>query len=178
MFIALIWVVELVNSIAEHELNQWGILPRTSRGLIGVPLMPFLHGGVSHVVSNTIPFAVLGGLIAFRGYRTLLLTSLFIIVVGGLGVWLVGRTAFHVGASGLVFGYFGYLLARGWFDRSFISIVVAIAVLVFYGGMIFGVLPLQGFVSWEGHLFGMIAGVLAARFYVYRVSKAAEPSEE
>ena len=98
-----------------------------------------------------------------RGSKTLIGVSLFVVVLGGLLAWFVGRPAVHIGASGLVFGYFGYLLAQGWYERSFVSIVVAVAVLLLYGGMIFGVLPQGGFISWEGHLFGLIAGVLAAR---------------
>ena len=171
-FVAVIWVVELVNTFMGHQLNAWGILPRTQRGLIGIPLSPFLHGSFGHALSNTIPFLVLGGLVAMRGRQVLLGVSLFIIVVGGAAVWILGRTAIHVGASGLVFGYFGYLLARGWYDRRPISILVAIAVLILYGGLIFGVLPTQGFVSWEAHLFGLIAGVLAARHAKRKVRTA------
>ena len=85
------------------------------------------------------------------------------IMVGGVAVWGLGRTAIHVGASGLVFGYFGYLLAKGWYDRKPSSILIAIAVLLLYGGLIFGIIPTRGFISWEAHLFGLIAGLLAAR---------------
>ena len=98
-----------------------------------------------------------------RGGQKLVGLSLFIIVVGGAGVWLLGRPAIHVGASGLVFGYFGYLVANGWFDRRPISIFAAIAVIVVYGSLVFGVIPTTGFVSWEAHLFGLLAGVLSAR---------------
>ena len=90
--------------------------------------------------------------------------SIFIILVGGLGVWAFGRSVIHIGASGLAFGYFGYLVARGWYERRLGSILIAIIVIVLYCGLIVGVLPAPGFVSWEAHLFGLIAGVLAARF--------------
>ena len=162
-FLAVIWAVELLNGFMGHELSVWGILPRTARGLIGVPLSPILHGSFNHVLSNTIPFLVLGGLVGLRGSQALIGVSLFVIAAGGVAVWLLGRTAIHVGASGLVFGYFGYLVASGWYDRRPSSILAAIAVIVVYGGLIFGVLPARGFVSWEAHLFGLIAGVLAAR---------------
>ena len=162
-FLAVVWAVELLNGLMGHRLSEWGILPRTTRGLIGIPLSPILHGSFNHVLSNTIPFVLLGGLVGLRGSQALIGVSLFIIVVGGLAVWLFGRTAVHVGASGLVFGYFGYLVASGWYDRRPSSILAAVAVVVLYGGLIFGVLPTRGFVSWEGHLFGLIAGVLAAR---------------
>jgi membrane associated rhomboid family serine protease len=163
-FVITIWLIELVNSQMDYRLNVFGIVPRTSYGLIGIPLSPFLHFGLNHLVSNTIIFLGLSGLIAFRGSRTLLSVSVFIILVGGLGVWAFGRPATHIGASGLVFGYFGYLVARGWYERRPGSILIAIIVIVLYGGLIVGVLPAPGFVSWEAHLFGLIAGVLAARY--------------
>ena len=162
-FLAVIWAVEILNGLLGHRLNTWGIQPRSELGLIGIPLSPFLHGGYNHVLSNTIPFLVLGGLVALRGIQKLVGVSLFIIVAGGGAVWLLGRTAIHVGASGLVFGYFGYLVAAGWYDRKLGSILAAIAVIFLYGGLVFGVLPTQSFVSWEAHLFGLMAGVIAAR---------------
>lgn len=163
-FVVAIWLIELVNSQMGHRLNAFGIVPRTAYGLIGIPLSPFLHFGLNHLVSNTIVFLGLSGLIAFRGSRKLFSVSVFIILLGGLGVWALGRPAIHIGASGLVFGYFGYLVARGWYERRLGSILIAIIVIVLYGGLIVGVLPAPGFVSWEAHLFGLIAGVLAARY--------------
>ncbi len=163
--LAVMWVVEIINGFIGHRLSVWGILPRSTPGLIGIPLSPILHGSFNHVLSNTIPFLVLGGLVGLRGGQKLVGISLFIIVAGGAGVWLLGRPAIHVGASGLVFGYFGYLLAGGWYDRRPLSIIVAVAVFFLYGGLLFGVLPTVGFVSWEGHLFGLIAGVSAARMF-------------
>ena len=162
-FLSMIWAIEILNGFMGHRLSTWGILPRTEIGLRGIPLSPFLHGSFNHVLSNTIPFLILGGLVAFRGSQKLIGVSLFIIGVGGTGVWLLGRPAFHVGASGLVFGYFGYLVAAGWYDRKLGSILAAFAVIVLYGGLVVVVLPTVGFVSWEAHLFGLIAGVLAAR---------------
>jgi len=162
-FVLVIGVVEIVNASMGHQLNAWGIFPRSVHGLAGIPLAPFLHGSFGHVISNSIPFLVLGGLIAFRGRQVLLRVSFIVIGVGGSGVWLLGRSAVHIGASGLVFGYFGYLVARGWYERRLGSILLAIAVIILYGGLILGVLPARGLVSWEAHLFGLIAGVLAAR---------------
>ncbi len=162
-FLSVIWAVETLNGFMGHRLSTWGILPRTEIGLRGIPLSPFLHDSFNHVLSNTVPFLILGGLVALRGSQKLIGVSLFIIVVGGAGVWLIGRPAIHVGASGLVFGYFGYLVANGWFDRRPISIFAAIAVIVVYGSLVFGVIPTTGFVSWEAHLFGLLAGVLSAR---------------
>ncbi len=161
---AVMWAVEVLNGFMGHRLNDYGILPRTTAGLIGIPLAPFLHAGIGHVLSNTIPLLVLGSLTAFQAKKAFGVTTLWIVCVGGAGVWVIGRSDLHVGASGLVFGYFGFLVARGWYDRRFFPILMAVAVAVVYGGLLFGVLPTRGFVSWEGHLCGLVAGVLAARF--------------
>ena len=179
-FVAAIWVVYLVNSLLfDGSLNRYGLspmalpyrwlsefepsLPYLAGSLRGILLSPLLHGSFSHLMSNTFPLLLLGGFVAIRGAKTLIGVSLLVIVLGGLLVWIVGRPAIHIGASGLVFGYFGFLVAQGWYERSIVSIVVAVGVLLLYGGIIFGVLPQSGFISWEGHLFGLVAGVLAAR---------------
>ena len=163
-FVAAIWVLAAVNVVAGDRLDDYGIVPRTADGLWGIALAPFLHAGFGHALSNTVPLLMLGGLVAARGWRVLLGVTLFVVLLGGAGVWLVARGGSHVGASGLVFGYFGYLVARGWYDRRVVSILIAVAVMVVYGGLLFGVLPTGGRVSWEGHLTGLLAGVLAARF--------------
>ena len=163
-FVAAIWVLAAVNAVAGDRLDDYGIVPRTSGGLWGIPLAPFLHAGFGHALSNTVPLLMLGGLVAARGWQVMLGVTLFVVLLGGAGVWLVARDGSHVGASGLVFGYFGYLVARGWYHRRVVSIIIAVAVMVLYGGLLLGVLPVSGRVSWEGHLTGLIAGVLAARF--------------
>ena len=162
-FITILWLVEIVNMALQHQLCNFGIMPRTAFGLIGIVLSPFLHYGINHLLANTLPLAILGGLIAFSNAGLFNKSTALIIIVGGLGVWLVGRTAYHVGASGLVFGYFGFLVARGWYEKSIPSIVISIFVIIFYGGMIWGVLPVVPYVSWESHLFGFLAGILAAK---------------
>lgn len=161
--VALLWAVEAVNLTTGHTLNTWGILPRTLTGLRGIPLSPFLHANLSHLLVNTLPFLVLGGLVCLQGRRQFLGVSLFIIVTGGAAVWLFGRMAYHIGASGLIFGYFGYLVARGWYERSIRSILIALVTLFLYGGLVWGVLPTNTYISWEGHLFGLLAGIVAAR---------------
>jgi membrane associated rhomboid family serine protease len=136
VFVAAIWIVEAMNFFLGHGLTAWGILPRQASGLTGIPLAPFLHGGLWHAASNTLPLLFL--------------------------VWLFARSALHVGASGLVFGYFGALLARAYFERSLLSIAIACATMVLYGGMLWGILPLRGYISFEGHLFGLVAGIVMA----------------
>ena len=164
VLIALMWVVGMVNALLDYRLSEYGVVPRTLEGLIGIPLMPFLHGSFDHLVVNTLPAVVLGGFVAIQGSRKFLTATVFITLVGGGALWVVGRTAVHVGASGLIFGYFGYLIARAWYTRSLASVLIAVVVAVVYGGILLGVLPFfQEGVSWEGHLTGLIAGGLAAR---------------
>jgi membrane associated rhomboid family serine protease len=162
-FVVLIWVIELINFSIGHRLSDWGILPRTLKGLKGIPLSPFLHASLIHVIMNTIPLAVLGGFVILHGRQIFFEISIIIILVSGTTLWLFGRSSYHVGASGLIFGYFGYLVLRAWYDRSLKSFIIAFATVFLYGGIIWGLLPTFSRISWEGHLFGLLAGILAAR---------------
>ncbi len=162
-FVVLIWVIELINFSIDHRLSDWGILPRTLKGLKGIPLSPFLHASLIHVMMNTIPLAVLGGFVMLHGRQIFFEISIIIIIVSGTALWLFGRTSYHVGASGLIFGYFGYLVLRAWYDRSLKSFIIAFVTVFLYGGIIWGLLPTFSRISWEGHLFGLLAGILAAR---------------
>ena len=166
--VALLWGVECVNALLDHHLNRWGLLPRSLPGLVGIPLSPFLHGSFAHLTLNTVPFVVLGGFVAFRGTRIFLAVSFCIILLSGAALWLLGRSAYHVGASSVLFGYFGYLVACGWYERSVTALLVALLTLGLYGGTVWGVLPTRSYVSWEGHLFGLLAGVLVARLVTLR----------
>ncbi len=163
VFVALFWIIELINSFLGHRLSSWGILPRTLTGLKGIPLSPFLHTSIIHVLFNTIPFAVLGGFVMVYGRQMFFEVSIIIIFASGIALWLFGRLSYHVGASGLIFGYFGYLVLRAWYERSLKSFVLAFLTVSLYGGIIWGLLPTFSRISWEGHLFGMLAGILAAR---------------
>ena len=162
--LALMWVVEAVDFILGGALNAFGIRPRTIEGLIGIMLAPFLHGDFAHLISNSIPFAVLGWLILARSRDEFWRVTSIVWVSSGVGAWLLGApNTVHIGASGVVFGYFGFLLTRAFFDRHWLSAVIAIIVIAAYGSLIFGVLPFQMGISWQGHLFGAIGGVFAAR---------------
>ena len=152
-FIGLIMVVEVLNGLIDHSLNAYGLVPRTTSGLAGIPLSPFLHGSFLHVQSNAVGLLALGCLAVIRSRERFPWVCLVIILLGGLGVWLVGRPATHVGASGLVFGLFGYLLVKGLLDRSILSVLVAVVVAGVFGWVILsGILPANAYVSWEGHL--------------------------
>ena len=164
-FAMTLWVIEVINASMGHRLNVLGVNPATSSPFPGIFFAPLLHGSFSHIALNTFPLLTLGWLVSLKGFSRFILISLFIIVTGGLGVWVFGRDAYHVGASGLIFGYFAYLLAQGVFDQSFTSVFIACSILAVYGGMIFGVLPLSGSVSWESHLFSLLSGVIASRIW-------------
>jgi len=164
-FVAIMWVLELVDIIFfKQALNAYGIFPREIIGLRGILFAPFLHVGLPHLISNTIPFLVLGWFVMLQETSDFFIVTAITMLVSGVGVWLFGATGFHVGASGVIFGYLGFLLTRGYFERNFPSILLSIIVGIFYGGAIWGVLPMRHGVSWEGHLFGFIGGVIAASF--------------
>lgn len=165
VLVALMWVLELIDAALAYPLDVLGIVPRSGDGLLGIAAAPFLHLGFGHLVANTGALLVLGALI--------LLTSPYFWVVtvsvalfGGLGVWLVGDPhTVVIGASGLVYGYAAYLVALGIFRRSIKNLLVAVLVVLLYGGFVFGVLPGQAGISWQGHLFGAVVGVVMARWH-------------
>lgn len=162
--LATMWVVEVVDFMLPFsELDRLGIRPRRVDGLIGIPLSPFLHVGFGHLVSNSVPFLMLGGWVMFGGRKVFLAVSAWVVLVGGSGVWLLGGAGtVHLGASGLIFGYLGFLLSRGVFERSIGWVMISVVILIFYGGMIYGVLPGDPRVSWLGHTCGFLAGIAGA----------------
>jgi membrane associated rhomboid family serine protease len=155
------------------SLDQWGVRPRSLEGLWGLAFAPFLHHGFSHLMANTLPLAVLGGLVLWRSVGDWVAVTVAAAVLGGLGVWLVApANSVHLGASILVFGYFGYLLLCGWYERSIAAVAVAVVVAALYGGLIWGVLPGEPGVSWQGHLVGFLAGAACARALAKRAPSA------
>lgn len=162
-FVALLWAIEAVDVAASHRLDGWGIRPRSDEGLLGILTAPLLHGGWDHLVANTVPALVLGFLTLATGLARGLAATAIIWLVGGLAVWLVaGSNSVHIGASGLIFGWISYLVVQGFVDRKSSEILIGVVVLIGYGSVLLGVLPGQPGVSWQGHLFGAVAGVLAA----------------
>jgi membrane associated rhomboid family serine protease len=159
---ALMWMSEVVDLVSGLRLDRYGILARDPDGLVGIAAAPFLHGGLGHVAANTVPFLVLGFLIALAGALRVVLVTVIVALVGGLGTWLLAPTSsLHLGASGLVFGYAGYLLSRGFFSRRLRDFALAALVAVVWGGALLGgLLPAAG-ISWQGHLFGGVGGVVA-----------------
>ena len=164
LLLAVIWGVAAVNLVTGHALVQFGIVPRSVAGLVGVPLAPFLHFGLVHAISNTLPLLILGGLLLFSDRARFWRVTVIAILGGGLLTWALARGApnVHVGASGLLFAYFGYLVTRGFVERSIVAMAVTLLVVLLYGGMIWGVLPGRPFISFESHLFGFITGIAIA----------------
>lgn len=176
---ALIWVVQLVNWILGGLLiPAGGIYSRSTGDLVNIFTAPFVHGDAAHIMANTVPLLVLGTLVAFSGLGRFLGASLIIVVVSGLGVWLVGPSdTATVGASGLIFGYFGYLVLRGIVERKSLDLALMIGVIILYGTLIFGVLPGQEGISWQAHLFGFIGGLGAAWVLPKREQRARSSSK-
>ena len=163
LFACALWIVHAVNWVSGNALTlAFGLMPRRVDGLDGIVFMPLLHGSFGHVASNTVPLLVMGTLLVVTATRALTRVNGVIVLGGGTATWLFGSSAIHVGASGLVFGWFGFLIARGVVDRSPITVVVALLIGFVYGALIWGVLPGRPGVSWEAHFFGVLAGIAAA----------------
>ncbi len=164
MLIAM-WVLEVIDVLLRGRLDGLGIVSRTPEGLLGVAFAPFLHGGFAHLIANTVPFIVLGLLVAWRTERSMWPVTITIGVIGGLGVWLLGPGGVvTIGASGLIFGFFAYLVTAGLLTRHWLDLLIAAVVVLVYGTFVWGVLPftVAPGVSWLGHLMGAIGGVVAA----------------
>ena len=175
--VAVMWAVELVDLLPNTDFDRWGIRPRRLTGLTGVVFAPFLHAGFGHLIGNTIPFLVLGCIIAASGIQRFVQVTVIVGLVSGLGTWLMSPShTVHIGASGLVFGYLTYLVTRGVFQRHLGQIVLGLIVLFFYGGILWGLFPRPG-ISWQGHVFGAIGGVLAAWIIHGRGAERPDPAQ-
>ena len=164
IMVVVMWGLEVVDIAAGHRLDRLGIEPRDADGLVGVVTAPFLHAGFGHLASNTVPFVALGLAIAFSGLVRLAKVTVIVMLVGGLGTWLLApENTVHIGASGVVFGYAAYLIVRGIFNRSLGELALAAVVVLFMGGALLGGLVPRSGVSWQGHLFGALGGLVAAR---------------
>jgi membrane associated rhomboid family serine protease len=155
--------VHVIDLFLGGLLKSFGIQPREMGTGYTIATAPWLHANFAHLGSNLSAFVVLGALCLINGIRYFMKASGFIILITGACVWLFGRDGSnHIGASGWIFGLWALAIASAWFDRSYRNILIAVAVLFFYGGMIFGVLPTQSYISFESHFFGALAGVAAA----------------
>lgn len=163
-FLALIWILEVVDALLMPGLDLWGIRPRTVSSIPSIALGPLLHGGFPHVIANSIGLALFGTLAALRGGRDLPSVVFYSAVTSGAGVWLFGApNTIHLGASGVVFGLFAFLLFIGFFEKRAVSVLLSIAVILLWGGLTMTLFEVRAGVSWSGHLFGFAGGILAAR---------------
>lgn len=160
-FAAVLWVVQIVNAIDDYRLDRFGLKPRELGGLWGVLTAPFLHSSYGHLLANTIPVVFVGWVLLLAGLSTWAMVTGFVVVGGGLLTWVVGPgDSVIVGASGMVFGWLGYLLARAYFSRKAKWIAVAVLVLIFFGTLLFGLIPsINSDVSWQAHVCGFVAGI-------------------
>lgn len=164
--LVLLFVIEVIDTVlpGNRPLDQWGVIPRSITGLPGIVLSPFLHGGFGHLAGNSLMFFVMGWLILLSGTRSFFQVSASVAVLSGIGVWLFGSpNSVHIGLSGVIFGYFGFLLGRGYYDRKLGSILIALFVGIFYFlDMIFQLFSVEKHISWAGHFFGLVGGVITA----------------
>jgi membrane associated rhomboid family serine protease len=166
ILVSVLWGVHLYQYYNGVSFAQYGNFPRDLSGLKGVVFMHFIHADFEHLISNSIPLLVLGGALTYF-YPTLYKrVFLWVMLAGGFWLWLGGRPSFHIGASGLVYGLSSFLFFSGFFRRDLRLIALSLLVVFLYGGMVWGVFPLVRQISWEGHLFGGLAGALLA--WVYR----------
>ena len=161
--VGLMWGIEVIDTLLGGALKQFGIMPRSIVGLRGILFAPVLHGNFPHLIANTIPFVTLGWFVMLRRTSDFFGVTAIVMLIGGLGTWLFApANTVHIGASGVIFGYLGFLISRGYFERRIGSVIVSLMIGICYGGLIWGVLPGQIGISWQGHLFGFIGGIVAA----------------
>jgi membrane associated rhomboid family serine protease len=173
LFVAALWIVRAADAFhAGGSIAGAGIVPRSVPNLVGILTAPFIHASWGHLVSNTIPLLILGWLVSLETPAEWLTVTIFCAVTAGLGSWLFGSAAHHIGASGIVFGYVGYLLFRGWYDRKPASILVTLLVAMMYGTTLLWSFIPRGGISWTAHVFGFLGGAIAARI------RGATPSED
>lgn len=157
-----LWIFNILNWISGSKLNILGIMPRRLFGLVGIVFSPLLHQNFNHLFFNSIPLFALGLIILAKGLNIFLTVTLIVSVFGGLMVWIAGRRAIHLGASGLVSGYFGFLVATAYTNPTLSSAVLALLVAYYFGSIFFGIFPKADKTSWESHLFGFLSGILSA----------------
>ncbi len=164
--LALMWIVFAITWITGGALLWLGVVPRTTLGLRGILFAPFLHGSLAHIIGNSLPFVILGWLVMLRDPRHFTTVTAVAMVGSGLMAWLVGAPgSVHIGASGVIFGYLGFLILSGWYARSAGSILLSVLVTIMWGGLMFGMMPGQAGISWQAHLGGFLGGFFAARMY-------------
>jgi membrane associated rhomboid family serine protease len=165
--LALLWMIQLINFTLGYRLNILGIFPRHLAGLLGIVCSPFLHASFSHLLFNSIPLFFLASLLLTFGVPIFYEVTAFIGIVGGSLVWLCGRRAFHVGASGIIMGYLGFLLTQAYFSQTSFAIIIGGLTIYYCGSLLLNLLPLEVRTSFESHIFGFLAGVACYYWLIY-----------
>ena len=162
--LAAFWAVFIVSSLLGGSLLRFGVVPRTTVGLRGILFAPFLHASLSHIVANSVPFVLLGWMVMLRDESHFIPVTLAAMLGSGLMAWLLGAPGtIHIGASGVIFGYLGFLMLTGWYTRSFGSILLSIIVTMVWGSLVLGMMPGAPGISWQAHVGGFLGGAFAAR---------------
>lgn len=165
LFIGLLWFIKLIEAGFEIELFPFGLYPRSFEGLIGIATSPLIHGSFNHLFSNSVPLLVLGG-ITFYFYRPIAFSVFFwVYLMSGIWLWAAGREAYHIGASGLVYGFASFLFFSGIFRKERTLMILSLLVVFLYGSLIWGIFPIDPHISWEAHLLGSLAGIITAFYY-------------
>ena len=172
------WIVQSVQTFIWPEINHYGILPGTVGGITGILFAPWIHHGWWHLISNSIPFIILGSLVQFKNTTIFWEATLIISILAGLGTWLFGSTAYHAGASALILGYWSFLLADAYNTKSIKAVMIATIVLIFYSSFFFLILDLREHISWIGHTSGLVAGVIVAKLYFNSQNKLLQSNED
>jgi membrane associated rhomboid family serine protease len=164
--LTVMWIIFAINNLSGGALNQFGVLPRSSVGLRGLLLSPLIHERLDHVVANSIPFAALGWMVLLRDARHFVPVTGLAMLGSGLFAWMLGAPgSVHIGASGVLFGYLGFLILSGWYARGLLSIAISLLVIALWGGVVLGAMPGDAGVSWQSHLGGLLTGMVTARSY-------------
>ncbi|MFZ1824550.1 MAG: rhomboid family intramembrane serine protease, partial [Chitinophagales bacterium] len=158
VFVALMWLVKIFEVLTGISLASWGVFPLTVKGLRGILFSPLIHGDWNHLISNSVPFIILGFLMLFTYRKVAFKAFVFIYLASGFMLWLTGRPSYHIGASNLVYGFAFFLFFSGVFRKDIQSIALSLLIVFLYGGIVWGLLPLDWHISWEGHLMGGISG--------------------
>lgn len=167
LIVGLLWVIQIINFAVGYRFNMLGIYPRKIFSLLGIFFAPFLHGGFSHLFFNSIPLLVLVDFALLNGAHQFVVITLIIMMLSGLATWLFGRPGFHVGASAVIMGYFGYLLLNAYQHPSIMGVMLAIVCAYYFGGLLLSIFPQEEKTSWEGHLSGFLAGIAAVYIYPF-----------
>jgi len=161
--VSILWTVQVLNSMWGYKLSELGLVPRSLRGIPGIFISPFLHGDYNHIFFNSVPLFVLSDLLLLQGHKIFYFATLEIVIISGGLIWLFGKRAIYIGASSVIMGYFGYLLSQAYFQLNATTIILAILCLYYFGGLLLALFPsARQNVSWGGHIFGFLAGIITA----------------